>query len=589
MPIQCMRKYSYMIYLQELSFFKNFPPELISKIQKCAEIKKVNRGDVIIQQGKQNNTLYFLINGLLNVYVDEGLVAKLQKEGDLVGEMSLISQKKSGATIIADTAAELLAIDGEALHQLASESGAGEYNLYKIYSDILVQKLEITNQRANKIEAFADELKIAREKLEAANASLEVKVKDRTAKLEENLESLKQKNNELQATHNKMQELYQNRDVTFSSLQNLLNKNLVPLQDKIADFKSQHKVDDEAFNSVEAEVLKAIRQLEPLAISFANEKSMTSKKVLFAEPIKKQQTVAKMALGGTGVELDIVQTADEARLALSNTKYDIFMFSESFLELTEFAKQKNPNMEFVFVTSKNIPQYVPTLLGHQFVPNVVFRDEEDKQFTIKNFVTTISKLASGNYFGLEKYVSWGVDVQEVSAKSSADRPKIIEAMDDYFAKMGIRSTNRERLKVVAEELLMNAIYDAPLDEKGKPLYNHKDRTEVVILKESHRPTFRYATDGNLMAVSIEDPFGGLDANTLFRYLERCYSGSGSLNDDINNKGGGGRGLHQIIENSNLVVFNINPGKRTEVIALFNTDVKSVAHRSPNLHYFKTAS
>ena len=100
--------------------------------------------------------------------------------------------------------------------------------------------------------------------------------------------------------------------------------------------------------------------------------------------------------------------------------------------------------------------------------------------------------------------------------------------------------------------------------------------------------FRFATDGVLMAISVEDPFGGLDAVTLFKYLEKCYSGTGSLNDGRTDKGGGGRGLHQIIENSDLVVFNIDPGKRTEVIALFNTDQKSGVQRNPNLHFFKAS-
>lgn len=577
-----------MIYLKELNFFKKFPKDLVNQLQKCAEVVKYNRGDVILQQGQHNDCLYFLLNGLLNVYVDGGLVASLKTEGDLLGEMSLISQQKSSATIKADTEVELLKIDGKALHKMAQDDKMGEFGLYKIYSDILVQKLEATNHRAKKIEAYAAELTKAQEKLEAVNASLELKVADRTAKLASNLEELKQKNHDLQASHEKITDMYQSRDITFSSLNDLLSKNLIPLMEEIEVFKKNHGIKSGEMDKVQKEVTRAIHRLEPLTTSFKAEKSMTEKKVLLAEPIRKQHSVAKMALGGTGVSLDIVQNIDEAKEKLKTDDYDIFMFSEDFLGLTEYAKEQNPDIRFVFVTSKDIPEYVPTLLAHQFVPNVVNRDEEDKQFTIKNFVTTVSKLASGNYFGLEKYVSWGVEVKEIEVSRSNQRVEIIEAMDEYFANSGVRATNRGRLGIVAEELLMNAIYDAPRDAKGNPLYNHKDRKEVIELSENHRSMFRFATDGVLMAISIEDPFGGLDAETLFRYLEKCYGGRGSLNDGRADKGGGGRGLHQIIENSDLVVFNIDPGKRTEVIALFNTDQKSAAHRNPNLHFFKAA-
>ncbi len=313
---------------------------------------------------------------------------------------------------------------------------------------------------------------------------------------------------------------------------------------------------------------------------------MVSQKVLLADPIKKQHGIARMALGGTGVELDIGQTIEEIQEKLNTNHYDIFIFSEEFLSLTELAKSKNDSMRFVYLTSEAIPQYVPKLLNHSFVPNVVSRDEEDRVFTIKNYVTTVSKLASRNYFGLEKYLSWGVEVKELEVSRSDQRREIIDKADEYFSNSGIRSTHRDRIKVVAEELLMNAIYDAPRDREGKAIYNHKSRMEIVVLAENHRARFRYATDGLFMAISIEDPFGGLDAITLFRYLEKCYSGTGSLNDNRVDKGGGGRGLHQIIENSDLVVFNIDPGHRTEVIALFNVDPKSAIPRNPNLHFFK---
>lgn len=577
-----------MIYLQELSFFKKFPPEIVQKLQKCAQVVKYQRGDVIIQQGEKNNALYFLLNGLVDVHVDGGRVAQLKTEGDLLGEMSLISQQNSSATIRAESSVELLKIDGDALHKMASEGETGAATLYKIYSDILVQKLESTNHRAKKAEKVAKELEAAQDRLEAANASLELKVKDRTAKIASSLEDLKQKNVELQATHDKLTELYQSRDITFQSLDDLLNKNLIPLKSAIDAFKKNLKLENKEMDKMEKEMVRAIHMLEPLTKSFKAEKSMTSKKVLLAEPIKKQHNVARLALAGTGVELTIVSTLEEAQESLANIDFDIFMFSEEFIGLTEAAKQKNPHLEFVFVTSKDIPQYAPTLLKAKIFPNVVNRDEEDKHFTIKNFVTTVSKLASGNYFGLEKYVSWGVEVKEIEVMNSDHRTQVIQNMQDYFAQSGIRSSNLTRLAVVAEELLMNAIYDAPHDQEGNPIYNHKNRTEKVELAEAHRPIFRFATDGVLMAMSITDPFGALDAHTLFAYLEKCYSGTGSLNDGRKDKGGGGRGLHQIIENSDLVVFNIDPKKRTEVIALFNADQKSSTDRNPNLHFFKAA-
>ena len=109
------------------------------------------------------------------------------------------------------------------------------------------------------------------------------------------------------------------------------------------------------------------------------------------------------------------------------------------------------------------------------------------------------------------------------------------------------------------------------------------RTETVHLKENEYSTLKYACDGVLMAISVEDPFGALDGRLILNYLESCYSGdAGKFNE---NKGGAGRGLHQIIEGSDLVVFNISKGIRTEVIALFNVDPKDQGEKNPSFHLF----
>jgi hypothetical protein len=135
--------------------------------------------------------------------------------------------------------------------------------------------------------------------------------------------------------------------------------------------------------------------------------------------------------------------------------------------------------------------------------------------------------------------------------------------------------------VAAEEMMMNAVYDAAVDITGKALFNHLPRTVEVRLHENQQSKFRYGCDGNLLAVSVQDPFGTLDRNVIIKYLESCYSNqAGSLN---HGKGGAGRGLHQILESCDWTIFNIKPGEKTEVIGLFDIDQKRDG--LPQFHYF----
>ena len=90
-----------------------------------------------------------------------------------------------------------------------------------------------------------------------------------------------------------------------------------------------------------------------------------------------------------------------------------------------------------------------------------------------------------------------------------------------------------------------------------------------------------------MAVAVDDPFGALNRSTILNYLERCFAEQ-IASDTPAEKGGGGNGLFQIIQSSSLVIFNVHPKFRTEVIAIFNINIqinKISVH--PSFHYFET--
>jgi hypothetical protein len=94
----------------------------------------------------------------------------------------------------------------------------------------------------------------------------------------------------------------------------------------------------------------------------------------------------------------------------------------------------------------------------------------------------------------------------------------------------------------------------------------------------------YACDGDYIALSVRDPFGSLRSKTVVEYLRSCYEGqAGSLNSE---KGGAGRGLHQIVEGSDFTVFNLKKGHQTEVISLFSLDASRSGESTPRFHIFE---
>lgn len=577
--------------LAEFPFFKSFSPELLEQLSNVAVYRVVGKGDNLLTQGQLNSNLYILLSGRVGVLVDGVRVANLVDPGDLIGEMSVISLRPCSATIVADTDTELYVIRAD---ELKARRGPDEDRiqllLYRIYSQVLADKLELTNQKAKRIEEMNHRLEVAQEQLRQVNSELELKVEERTSALKLKTEDLltsnhklESRNAEVTASHRKLEELYANRSSTMAHLQKLYKDNLIPLQFALDSIgQTGDEPTRRATHEARSEVLQAINLLEPISSLYSSELAMRSKRVLLGDSNRKQQINAKMALGGTGVKLDIAGSAKELQSCL-NESFDILFVDSTMLELAGDALVKSPNTKVVLMTSEPVPNYLPVLSRLPILPNIVSRSEEDRTFTMKNIVTTVTKLISQDLFGLEKYLAWGVEVREHSVTGSKGRPDLVQAMDQYFDSLGVRRSNRERMGTVAEELLMNAIYDAPVDGNGKSLFNHLQRTVDLQLAPEQFGRFRYATDGLLTAVSVEDPFGALAGNTILKYLQSCYGGqAGTFNRE---KGGAGRGLHQIVENSNLVVFNLQPGRRTEVIALFNVDRKTNSVEYPTFHLF----
>ncbi len=340
----------------------------------------------------------------------------------------------------------------------------------------------------------------------------------------------------------------------------------------------------ESLQEAMRETLHIKDAFRPIISLYFSERAIRNHHVLLAETNRKQQLVAKMALGGTGVALDIAPDLETAIHLLETEDYDIVCMNEELIELAEQAYKKSQNIQTVFMTSGSPENYINTLFEYPFLSNIVSWNEDDRTFTLKNILTTVSKLINDDLFGLEKYLNWGVEVRQHAVTHSKYRGELVENMHSYFGQLGVRKGMLSRCEMVAEELLMNAVYDAPADIDGIPLYNHLPRTTPVKLKRREQGLFRYACDGLVAALSVEDPFGAFERQTILEYLKSCYEAK--ENPLHQNKGGAGRGLFQIMETADLVVFNVRAKVRTEVIALFNIDPSiPKTRKTTSFHYF----
>ena len=569
-----MAAQDYFDLIRSFNLFKSCSDDFVRSFASAVSPRKAAEGVAILTQGQKNTELFILCSGKVVILVDDESVAVLGTPGDPIGEISVLLSREATATVVPQTAVEYLAIDVTDLEKfIAAAPGDFGYQLFRAFANVLSEKIVRTNDKARRFEL--------------ANRTLDAKVKERTADLQKKTDELENRNGELIASHRKLEELYSTKEVTFKKLIELQSQYLEPLMETFKEIEPTIPTQaTPKFERAKAQIEGSISMLRPVSELYSTEQAMRSRRVLLVEKDRKQQTLAKMALGGTGVHLDIAASIEEATEFLNGGgKFDLAFVSSEMASLIPEIKKSSPNVKLVFMASSNVPAELPILKQYSAdISNIVSRHPEDRTFTVKNVATTVAKLVANDFFGLEKYMIWGVEVQEKVVSKSNERDQLIDGMSEYFRNLGMRSTICEKAATVAEEILMNAIYDAPIKD-GKSRYNQLDRKQMVELEKNEFATFRYACDGMLAAVSVSDPFGGFKMDTLLTYLGRNYSGDSQPQDA--GKGGAGRGLHQIIESSDLVVFNIHRNRRTEVIALFNIDPKSVVEDAkPSFHFFR---
>ena len=200
------------------------------------------------------------------------------------------------------------------------------------------------------------------------------------------------------------------------------------------------------------------------------------------------------------------------------------------------------------------------------VNHVVVGDELDHGVFV-----TAQKLLTGDIFGVEKYLPAGTPVHYARLRDFEGRVRTIQTVLDFAEHNKMRRQVRTAIGQVCEELLMNALYDAPVDADGKPMFADVDPHDR---KESRSPrpvSIRYAATDTMFAVAVRDRFGRLAKNTILAYIEKCIS---SPNQIDRKTYGAGLGLYLVANAAASYVVNVAYGIATEVVCTFDRGAKA---------------
>ena len=210
----------------------------------------------------------------------------------------------------------------------------------------------------------------------------------------------------------------------------------------------------------------------------------------------------------------------------------------------------------------------------------------DERFDDDEFISSATKALHGEIFGLQKYFPWGVTTFSMVVKNYDEKGRAIEIMMRYAQMAGVRGPVRDRIQLVADELMMNALYHAPVDPRGQEKYRGMTQKQLAQLPEVNPIQVQYGCSGRYFGIAVRDGGGSLHRDRALEYLVRARSAA-----QMEQKASGaGLGLVSVLHSVSKLVFNLAPGYSTEVIGLFDMELFArgkVGARS--LHLFTAAA
>ncbi|WP_234196797.1 TIR domain-containing protein [Pseudacidovorax sp. NFM-22] len=139
---------------------------LAEKLADIVDLRELNTGEVVIEQGGEDNDLYFILTGSCDIVINSKII-RTRVAGESVGEMAAVEPlQKRSATVRAREASVLAKLTETQLTEIAGEFPDIWRHLAQVLSKRLLERNQMVAARRDKIRVFvistAENVKIVR-------------------------------------------------------------------------------------------------------------------------------------------------------------------------------------------------------------------------------------------------------------------------------------------------------------------------------------------------------------------------------------------------------------------------------------------
>ena len=126
-------------------------------------------------------------------------------------------------------------------------------------------------------------------------------------------------------------------------------------------------------------------------------------------------------------------------------------------------------------------------------------------------------------FGLDSLLKPGVKTQKLQLVSTDQKQQAANAVKNYLLQAKFQARMAALISNAVDETIMNAMFDAPVDNSGKQVHVSTPRSTVFKLEGRSAVELEVGFDGIYFGVTATDHYGSLDKSKLFSHVARTYA------------------------------------------------------------------
>jgi len=200
--------------------------------------------------------------------------------------------------------------------------------------------------------------------------------------------------------------------------------------------------------------------------------------------------------------------------------------------------------------------------GFKFLHNLIRNETEiHAQMTVLWL-----KFLNSEDLGFMHFFNSSTKPIRLEMKHTAQRGKLVEAVQNLLQKQGIERRLAARVAQTTDELLLNAVYDAPRDHKGMATLHGKDKTVEFEIEKGKSIVLELSESEKILGLNVIDQYGSITIENFLKAMSKDFSESKFSESE--EAGKENLGFYAIIQGGITLLIHCKKNTRTQAMFFF---------------------